>query len=121
MANRAHCPIEGITRVLGRRWTLELIYYLRQRRRFCELQTLLGSLNPATLTQRLKTLEDSGLVRRFVISESPPHIEYELTEKGRDLNPALDALLVWVQRWRQSERRLEAGALSAKTLTREKG
>jgi len=93
------CPISRIASILGRKWMLELIYYLRERRRFCELQEVIGGVNPATLTARLKTLEREGFVRRHVVSQAPKHVAYELTEKGRDLAPVLNAIVEWVKRW----------------------
>jgi len=97
------CPIHSITRILGRKWTLELIYYLRERRRFCELQELVGGVNPATLSERLKSLERDGFVRRHPISDAPRHVEYDLTEKGHDLTPLLNAIVDWMRRWHAEE------------------
>lgn len=93
------CPITRIASTLGRKWMLELIYYLRERRRFCELQEVVGGVNPATLTERLKALERDGFVQRYVVSHAPKHVQYELTEKGRDLAPVLNAIVAWARRW----------------------
>ncbi len=95
----SNCPITKAAKILGRKWTLEMIYFLRERKRFCELQETVGGVNPATLTQRLKTLEDNGIIYRYSISQGPRHVEYELTEKGKDLLGALSALATWVHRW----------------------
>ena len=51
--------------------------------RFCELQDALGGANSATLSQRLKLLEDEGLIERRAISAVPPWVEYSLTAEGR--------------------------------------
>jgi DNA-binding HxlR family transcriptional regulator len=96
-------PITQATKILGSKWTLEMIYYLRERKRFCELQEVVGGVNPATLTDRLKTLERSGIVNRYPLSEGPRHVEYDLTEKGKDLISVLSALTTWVQRWYPEE------------------
>jgi len=98
-----NCPIAKATKVLGRKWTLEMIYYLRERKRFCELQEIVGGVNPATLTQRLKTLERDGIVNRYPISAGPRHVEYELTDKGKDLLGVLSAMETWVHRWNPEE------------------
>ena len=76
-----------------------MVYYLRERHRFCELQEIMGGINPATLTQRLKTLEHAGIINRYAISDGPRHVEYDLTEEGKDLLSVLHALGDWVQRW----------------------
>lgn len=98
-----NCPITKAANILGRKWTLEMIHFLRERKRFCELQEIVGGVNPATLTQRLKTLEYAGIVNRYPISEGPRHVEYELTEKGKDLLGVLSDLTVWVSRWYPEE------------------
>jgi DNA-binding HxlR family transcriptional regulator len=94
-----NCPISTATKVLSRKWTLEMIYYLHERQRFCELQERVGGVNPATLSKRLRTLERAGIIKRHPISDAPRHVEYDLTDKGEDLLSILYALAEWVQRW----------------------
>ena len=53
----------------------------------------------ATLSQRLKLLEDEGLIDRRMISEVPPWVEYSLTEKGADLRRAIGPIDLWADRW----------------------
>jgi DNA-binding HxlR family transcriptional regulator len=98
-----NCPITKAATVLGRKWTLEMIYNLQEQKRFCELQEILGGVNPATLTQRLKTLEHAGIIIRNPISDGPRHVEYELSEKGKDLSNVLSSMAAWVQRWYSEE------------------
>mgnify|MGYP001199902893 CR=1 FL=1 len=97
--SQAECPISKLAAIIGQKWMLEIIYHLRERSRFCELQEAVYDLNPATLSKRLKALEEAGLVDRHEISSIPPHVEYELTEKGNDLMPILNAMADWVRRW----------------------
>lgn len=99
MNTQEKCPMTASARILGARWTLEIIYHLRERQRFCRLQEAVGGVNPRTLSQRLKFLEAEGVVRRLPISKFPPHVEYELTEKGCDLLPILDSLTQWAEQW----------------------
>jgi DNA-binding HxlR family transcriptional regulator len=70
-----------------------------QTQRFCELQDALGGANSATLSQRLKLLEDEGLVQRRAISAVPPWVEYSLTPKGSDLRIAISGIDRWADRW----------------------
>jgi DNA-binding HxlR family transcriptional regulator len=58
-----------------------------------------GSVNSATLVQRLSRLEQAGLVRKTVRSTMPPRTTYELTESGRALEPVIDALARWAERY----------------------
>ena len=97
------CPIARATPFLGSKWTLELIYYLQERRRFCELQEIMGGVNPATLSQRLKTLEAEEIIYRQVVPDAQRHVEYELTSKGRDLLSVFQELIEWVGRWYPEE------------------
>jgi len=103
MKMKLTCPIEKATSFLGSKWTLEIIYFLQEPRRFCELQELLGGINPATLTQRLKLLEAEGIVNREVIPDAQRHVEYELSAKGKDLVAVFQELGVWVSRWYPEE------------------
>jgi DNA-binding HxlR family transcriptional regulator len=103
MSSELECPVTATARILGARWTLQIVHHLRERRRFCELQDLVGGVNPTTLSQRLKFLEEQGLILRLPISDAPPHVEYELTDKGRDLLPILDSLASWAEKWLVSQ------------------
>ncbi len=97
------CPIEKATSLLGTKWTLEIIYFLQEPRRYCELQELLGGINPVTLTQRLKLLEAEGIVNREVIPDAQRHVEYKLSAKGKDLVVVFQELGAWVSRWYPEE------------------
>jgi DNA-binding HxlR family transcriptional regulator len=103
MTSNNFCPIAAATGLLGQRWTLLIIHFLREaapeRLRFCELQARLGDLNPATLSQRLKLLETEGLVKRVEVGALPPHVEYSLTRMGRELDAVVDGLSDWGEKW----------------------
>jgi len=99
-ALRAESPATDVLNVLGHKWVLRIIRQLGERtQRFCELQDALGGANSATLSQRLKLLEDEGLVERRAISAMPPWVEYSLTIKGSDLRGAIGAVDRWAERW----------------------
>ncbi|MFN2484079.1 MAG: winged helix-turn-helix transcriptional regulator [Candidatus Limnocylindria bacterium] len=86
--------------ILGQKWVMRIIRALgTQTQRFCELQDTLGGANSATLSQRLKLLEDEGLITRTIISSIPPWVEYSLTQKGRELHQALGPIDRWAGRW----------------------
>jgi DNA-binding HxlR family transcriptional regulator len=99
-AQRAECAATAALNVLGQKWVLRIIRALGDRtQRFCELQDALGGANSATLSQRLKMLEDEGLVARHEISATPPWVEYSLTVKGGDLRGAIAGIDRWAERW----------------------
>lgn len=96
-ASQLACPIARMLNILGDRWTLlivrDLLFF--NRKRFNEFLDSLDGLSPNLLSQRLKLLEQSGIVERVMYSEHPPRMEYRLTEKGLALRPALEAMAEW--------------------------
>jgi DNA-binding HxlR family transcriptional regulator len=99
-AQRAECAATAALNVLGQKWVLRIVRVLGDRtQRFCELQDALGGANSATLSQRLKLLEDEGLIERRAISAVPPWVEYSLTPKGSDLRGAISGIDRWADRW----------------------
>jgi DNA-binding HxlR family transcriptional regulator len=99
-AQRSECAATAALNVLGQKWVMRIIRVLGDRtQRFCELQDALGGANSATLSQRLKMLEDEGLVERRAISAVPPWVEYSLTDKGSDLRGAIAGIDRWADRW----------------------
>jgi DNA-binding HxlR family transcriptional regulator len=79
--------------LLERRWTVSILYVSHEGAvRFNEFQQALGSIPPATLAQRLADLEEAGLLERAVIDARPPHVEYRLTRRGRQLRSLMNAL-----------------------------
>ena len=99
-AQRAECAATAALNVLGQKWVLRIIRVLGDRtQRFCELQDALGGANSATLSQRLKMLEDEGLIARREVSAVPPWVEYSLTGKGTDLRGAIAGIDRWAERW----------------------
>ena len=99
-AQRAESAATAALNVLGQKWVMRIIRALGERtQRFCELQDALGGANSATLSQRLKLLEDEGLVDRRALSAVPPWVEYSLTAKGNDLRMAIAAIDGWAERW----------------------
>jgi DNA-binding HxlR family transcriptional regulator len=87
------CPV---SRALDGRWTILVVRdLLGGTRRFGELRASLAGISPKTLTDRLRSLEQHGLVERRIYAEVPPRVEYSLTESGRTLTPVLEALADW--------------------------
>ncbi len=70
-----------------RKWNVEIMYclYTNRKMRFSHLRRMLSGISSRTLSDRLKELEDMGLVRRMVFPEKPVRVEYELTPAGRQI------------------------------------
>ena len=99
-AQRAECAATAALNVLGQKWVLRIVRVLGERtQRFCELQDALGGANSATLSQRLKLLEDEGMIERRAISAVPPWVEYSLSDKGSELRAAIVGIDRWAERW----------------------
>ncbi|HJO20101.1 MAG TPA: helix-turn-helix domain-containing protein, partial [Acidimicrobiales bacterium] len=93
------CSIARTLEAVGDRWTLLILRDLfRGVRRFERLHGDLG-IARNLLTDRLRRLEEAGVVQRVPYQERPVRHEYRLTAKGRDLSPALVALMAWGDRW----------------------
>ena len=93
------CPVAKSLELVGDRWTLLLVRdLLRGARRFQDLQRSLTGIPPNILSDRLKLLEEHGLVTRQFYSEHPPRAEYALTDKGRELGVVVGALAAWGSR-----------------------
>ncbi len=96
------CPgtVEPILEILDSKWTLLLLFELfNGTRRFGELRRRLQPISPKTLTDRLRMLEEKGIVTRTLYPGVPLHVEYELTESGQGLQPIFEAMWTWTQQF----------------------
>ncbi len=94
------CPVAEAARLLGDKWTLIILRDLATgRRRFKELEHSGEGISPSILASRLRELEQQGIVTRTSFNEIPPRVEYELTQKGRDALPVVEALRTYGTRW----------------------
>lgn len=88
------CPVTTCMALLSGAWAPNVIWYLSaQPRRFGELRIDIPRISARVLSARLRELESKGVVSRRVMPTSPPSVEYELTELGRDLLPAIQAII----------------------------
>jgi DNA-binding HxlR family transcriptional regulator len=79
--------------LLERRGTVSFLYVAHEGAvRVNVFLQALGSIPPATLAQRLTDLEQAGVIERAVIDARPPHVEYRLTQRGRQLRSLVNAL-----------------------------
>jgi DNA-binding HxlR family transcriptional regulator len=86
--------------LVGRRWTGAILIVLMDGPlRFSEVKRLVPDLSDRLLSERMKELEAEGIVERHAVGAAPPHFEYVLTRKGRELEPTLCSLRDWAQRY----------------------
>lgn len=89
-----YCPLSECMALLGGAWTPNVIWYLSGGpRRFGELRADIPRISAKMLSARLRTLARKGVVHRRVMATSPPAAEYELTALGRELIPAINAIV----------------------------
>jgi DNA-binding HxlR family transcriptional regulator len=95
------CPkYEHAVQLLGKRWTALLLYALLEGpQRFCELTNTVEGLSDRVLSDRLRELELEGVVQRVVYPQIPVRVEYQLTAKGRALEPVVLAIRQWALTW----------------------
>lgn len=97
----SECPVCGLVDLMGRKWTLHLLWALREeeRIRFNELKRQAGDISPRVLTDRLNPLVEADLVERREHDETPPRVEYALTENGQGLDAVFRAYMDWADRF----------------------
>ncbi len=92
------CPIERGMRILGGKWKGSILWHLKDGPiRFNDLARQLGGASKKMVTQRLKEMEDMGLIKREVISTKPFAVCYENTDFGRSVLGVLENLKEWAE------------------------
>ena len=96
VCSRFHEAVE----LIGARWTGAILQVLMGgRTRYADLRSAVPEISDRMLSERLRELEHAGIVVRHVSAEPPVRVDYELTKKGRELEPALSAIGTWAERW----------------------
>ena len=102
--------------LIGRRWTGAIIFVLlRARCRFAVLRAAIPEITDRMLSDRLRELEQEGIIERTVIPDTPVRVEYALTKKGRALAGPIEAMTEWAHKWVPAE---PPGAARPKRLRR---
>jgi DNA-binding HxlR family transcriptional regulator len=94
------CSVAACAEIVGSKWTVLIVHDLTEGpRRFTELEHACEGISPRTLAERLRWLEAEEIVVRHSYAESPPRVEYELTEKGAALKPIIEAMRGFGHTW----------------------
>lgn len=95
------CPkFENAFELLGKRWTgLIIRTLLSGQKRFSDIEEAIPNMSARMLVERFKDLENAGIITRKVYPETPVRIEYELTEKGKELEKVMDDIQTWADKW----------------------
>lgn len=90
--------------LIGRRWTGAIIFVLlKSRCRFAVLSAAIPDITDRMLSDRLRELEEKGIVERTVVPDTPVRVQYALTRKGRALASAINAITDWAHKWMPAE------------------
>jgi DNA-binding HxlR family transcriptional regulator len=96
--NCTECGVAKTLKIIGSRWTMMILHQIFEgHNRFGELQRSLVGISPKTLSQRLKELEQDGIIERHLFAEVPLHVEYTLTSKGQTLSKIFKEMAKWGQ------------------------
>ena len=92
-----NCPVTNTLRILSGKYKLPIVELVRNNEagRFGELRRKLDNVAQATLTMQLRELQRDGIISRTAFAESPPRVEYSLTQLGQSLLPVIEVLKVW--------------------------
>lgn len=92
--------VDSATSILGNKWTPKLLRYFlgEESVRFCQIQDFVGGINPRTLCARLEQLEIEGVITKNLSPDCSRSV-YQLTAKGKDLLPILEAMQAWSQKY----------------------
>ncbi|WP_307206970.1 winged helix-turn-helix transcriptional regulator [Paenibacillus harenae] len=95
------CPkYEAAADILGKKWTGRIIrVLLGGPKRFKEIKEQIPEMSDKMLTDRMKELESQNIINRNVYPEMPVRIEYDLTDKGRELQPVIESIQKWGEEW----------------------
>ena len=109
--NGSSCPMDFILRLLMGPWTTYILYNLRSHgaQRFGELKRRVSGISAKMLTERLRTLEAAGLVRRDYEATIPPKVTYTLTPRGHELDEVMEKLAEIGMRWEAEDASQRAG------------
>ena len=108
--------------LIGARWSGAIVHVLMQGPvRYADLRAAVPDISDRMLCERLRELEDEDIVVRRVSPDPPVRVDYELTAKGRALEPALAAIGQWAERWsaetKNEERRTKNGTADEERRT----
>lgn len=91
-----NCPLEMAVDLIGGKWKVVILWHLSEKTlRFNEIRRIFPDITHKMLAQQLRELESDGIIHRKVYAQSPPKVEYSLTEFGRSLTPLLQAMNHW--------------------------
>ena len=94
------CPVARTAKIISGKWTLLIIRDLASGvKRFNQLERSLDGISPKTLSERLRYLEEEGIILRQTFAEVPPRVEYSLSVRGHDLIDVIECMRCYGKQW----------------------
>ena len=92
-----HCEKELSKSIISGKYKVVILWHLGHDgpMRYGEIHRLFREISNRILTKQLRELEQDDIVDRTIYPESPPHVEYRLTDRGRTLVPVVDVIYGW--------------------------
>jgi len=103
--NQVECNADEIWSVLGKTWALLILKKISEGEtaRFNEIKKAMPMISNTVLSERLRDLEEHGLITKKIFAQIPIRVEYSITKQTRDLGKILKQLDNWVVEWRKTK------------------
>lgn len=100
--SKMRCPLHGLMNLLSGTWTTYILWLLRKNNemRFGQLKKQMPSISAKVLTERLRMLEEAGIISRNQENTIPPKVTYKFTKRGQELENLLDQFNDLVEKWK---------------------
>lgn len=101
MTQKVTDGLEAAWSAIGGKWKTQILFHLMDgEKRFSELRRCMPEITQRMLTNALRDLETSGIVRRCIYAEVPARVEYRLTDIGESMEQALEMLQAWGDKYK---------------------
>lgn len=99
--SKMRCPLHGLMNLLSGTWTTYILWLIRENDeiRFGQLKKQMPSISAKVLTERLRMLEEAGIISRHQENTIPPKVTYKFTKRGHELEKLLDQFNNLAQKW----------------------
>ncbi|MFN4081616.1 MAG: winged helix-turn-helix transcriptional regulator [Saprospiraceae bacterium] len=91
-----NCPVTYALNIIGGKWKAVILHLIRSDcTRFSLLSRAIPAISKQMLVNQLRELEADGILTRVAYAETPPRVEYIITDLGKSLFPVIDSLRDW--------------------------
>jgi DNA-binding HxlR family transcriptional regulator len=96
MKDHFGCPVQATSNTLAGKWKVLIVWHLAfGSKRFAAIRELLPGVSEKVLTAQLRELERDGILSRKVMEGPAPHVDYMLSDAGKELVPVMESMCAW--------------------------